>query len=235
MTSRIVALTAVLAVGVAIGAISSLSTPIREFAKSLTSTSTGPMAHVVNKVSATAEHHEDNEVHLSAEQIPAARIETVPAGPGVLAKTISVPGTITPDGDKIARVATKVAGTVAALNKRLGDTVDKGEVIAVVDSREVAEAKSEYLGALATFELQKTLFEREQTLWDRKVSAEQQYLRARNTFAEAKLRLDLARQRLAALDVDEAEMATLASASGLSASAAQHPFTSRRSRNRAAR
>ena len=100
-------------------------------------------------------------------------------------------------------------GTVAELNKRLGDTVAKGEVVAVLDSREVADAKSEYLAALVNFDLQKTLFEREQSLFQKSITAEQQFLRARTTFTEAQLRADLARQKLYALGVNDKEVAGL--------------------------
>ena len=114
---------------------------------------------------------------LSAEQITKAKIELAPAGGGTSTRRINVPGTIAPDADRIGRVAAKVIGTVAELRKRLGDPVAKGEVIAVLESREVADAKSDYLAALVHFDLQKTLFERDQTLWERKIIAEQQFLR----------------------------------------------------------
>ena len=115
-------------------------------------------------------------IKITLEQIGAAKIETEPAGPGVLARRLVVPGTIAPDSNRIARVAAKVIGTVAVLNKRLGDHVAQGEVIAILESREVADAKSEYLAGQVNFQLQKTLFEREQTLFEKKISAEQQFL-----------------------------------------------------------
>ena len=65
-----------------------------------------------------------------------------------------------PSGDHIARVAVRLLGTVAELRKRLGDTVRAGEVVAVIESREVADAKSEYLAARLVFDLQQTLFNR---------------------------------------------------------------------------
>ncbi len=146
---------------------------------------------------------------LSAEQITNAKIELAPAGAGTLTRRITVPGTIAPDADRIGRVAAKVVGTVAELRKRLGDPVAQGEVIAVLESREVADAKSEYLAALVQFELQQTLFERDQTLWERKIIAEQQFLRSRTAFAQAQVRVDTARQKLFALDLGVDEVANL--------------------------
>ena len=155
------------------------------------------------------EHGADGGIKLSSEQISRANIETAPAGKATLIRGVSVPGTVSPDADRIGRVAAKVVGTVAELRKRLGDHVTKGEVIAVLESREVADAKSDYLAAMVHFELQKTLFEREQTLWTAKISAEQQFLRARNAFKEAELRVNVTRQKLSALDLTDAEISAL--------------------------
>jgi membrane fusion protein, heavy metal efflux system len=47
-------------------------------------------------------------------------------------------------------------------------------------------------------------------LWDKRVSAEQQYLQARATFAQAQLRFDLARQKLSSLNLDANELANAA-------------------------
>lgn len=149
-------------------------------------------------------------VKLTDKQVTEQDIQVVAVGSGALSRHIVVPGTIAPDADRIARVPARVVGTVAEMRKRLGDMVKKGEVVAVLDSREVADAKSEYLTASVNFDLQKTNFERQQSLWDKRISAELQYLQSRATFTESQLRFDLARQKLSALGVDGQEVAKLA-------------------------
>ncbi len=151
----------------------------------------------------------DGSIKLSPEQIAASKIEVATVGPGNLRRTVRVPGNITMDSDRIGHVAAKVIGTVIELRKRLGDKVEKGEIVAFLESREVADAKSEFLTAGTNLELQTSLFERERTLWEKKISPEQQFLRAENAFAVSKLRHDLARQKLSALDVDDALIADL--------------------------
>jgi cobalt-zinc-cadmium efflux system membrane fusion protein len=79
--------------------------------------------------------------------------------------------------------------------------------LAVLESRELADAKSEYLAARLTNELQQDLFEREKVLWEKKIESEQQFLRSRNAAAQAKMRNDIARQKLFALGLTEAEIA----------------------------
>lgn len=153
----------------------------------------------------------DGAIKLTAGQIAAAKIETAEAGPGLLTRTLSVPAAIGTDPDKVAKVAAKVAGTVAEMRKKLGDKVALNEVVAIIDSREVADAKSEYLAAAVNYDLQNTLFQREKGLFEKKITAEQLFLKAKTAFAEAKLRLDLSRQKLAALDMSESEIAALSS------------------------
>src|SRR6266550_4598973 len=75
-----------------------------------------------------------------------------------------VPGTIVPQADRIAHVAVKLSSIVAELRKNIGDLVEKNEVLAILESRELADAKSEYLAARLTNEPQQDLFEREVAL-----------------------------------------------------------------------
>jgi cobalt-zinc-cadmium efflux system membrane fusion protein len=151
-------------------------------------------------------------VAMTEERITAAKIGVVPVAAGDLSRRLSVPATVTADRDRIGRVAARVSGTVVELRKGLGDVVQKGEVIAILDSREVADAKSEFTAARVNFELQKTLFDRTQTLRDKQITAEQTFLKAQVAYTEAQLRLDLARQKLFALGVTEPEIAALAKA-----------------------
>ncbi|WP_158810911.1 efflux RND transporter periplasmic adaptor subunit [Beijerinckia sp. L45] len=151
---------------------------------------------------APADNHPDTVVRLSPDQASTQGITTVRVTSGTLSRHLVVPGTIAIDTDRVARVPARVVGTVSAMRKRLGDPVAAGEVVAILDSREVADAKSEYLTASVNFDLQKTLFDRAKTLWDRRVSAEQQFLQVQNTFAETSLRFELARQKLSALGIE---------------------------------
>jgi membrane fusion protein, heavy metal efflux system len=157
-------------------------------------------------------------VYMPPERIEAQGIEVAPVGKGVLARVLNLPGTVTLDPGRVARVPGRVVGTVTKMRKRLGDPVAQGEVAAVLDSREVADAKSEYLTASVAFDLQKTLLERVQTLWAKRIAPEQKYLQARETFLEAELRLGLARQKLSALNLDPAEVVKAVKQEGAAAS-----------------
>lgn len=152
------------------------------------------------------EHSGEGQIKMLPDRIQKSGISIGAAGPGSLNQYLSVPAVVIPDRNRLGRVPAKVVGTVSQLKKQLGDPVAKGEVVAVLESREVADAKSEYIAALVNFDLQRTLYEREQTLWQKKVTAEQRLLKARATQQEAQVRRDLARQKLLALGVHEKEI-----------------------------
>ena len=155
------------------------------------------------------DHGEEGEglVRMSAEQIRDQEIAVAPVQGGILSRHILVPGTVTPDADRIARVPARVVGTVSQMRKRLGDAVAKGDVVAILDSREVADAKSEYLTALVQSDLQKINFERQEKLLASRAVSEAAWQNARAAFQENQLRLDLARQKLSALGLNAAEVA----------------------------
>jgi len=143
---------------------------------------------------------------MSDEQIKLAQIDLVDVGPAAIAKRLVVPGSVVPDADRIAHVSVKLSGTVAELRKNIGEDVARDEVIAVLESREVADAKSEYLAAGLTNDLQQDLSTRDKTLWDSRVGTEQQYLRSRNAAAQTEMRVKIARQKLLALGLGEREI-----------------------------
>jgi cobalt-zinc-cadmium efflux system membrane fusion protein len=145
-------------------------------------------------------------VKLSEDQIGASNIAVSPVRNGIIRQRQSVPGVIAMDSDRVGRIAANVVGIVAELRKKLGDPVQKGEVIAVLESREVADARGEYISALVAYQLQSTLFERDRALWEKQFTPEQQFLKTRSAYTEARVRVDLARQKLLALNVDSREI-----------------------------
>jgi len=168
-----------------------------------------PAVKAKGEAAAEAVDEQQATLKLSGDQIETAGIELAAVQDGTLAHRIIVPGTIVPHADRVARVSVKLSAIVAQLRKKLGDSVAKDEVVAVLESRDVADAKSEYLAARLNSELNKELYARDKELWDRHVIAEQLVLRSRNAAAQARVNLDIARQKLFALGVTEQEIAAL--------------------------
>lgn len=150
-----------------------------------------------------ADEHAEGEIHLSEEQIKAAGINIAPVSGGMLAKEITVPAKITAAADKLAQIVPKASGIVADARKNIGDTVEKGDVMALIESREMAEAIADYLAAKRSEDLARMTFNREKSLWQKKITAEQDFLNAQNAYEESSIRLDLTRQKLQALGHDD--------------------------------
>ncbi len=148
-------------------------------------------------------------IAMDDERIKLAEIELCEAGPASIARRLIVPGTIVPDAGRVSHVSVKLSGTVAELRKNIGDDVVKDEILAVLESREVADAKSEYLAARLSNELQQDLAARDKSLWEGRAVPEQQYIKSRNAAAQTEMRFGIARQKLMALGVMDAEISGL--------------------------
>ena len=148
-------------------------------------------------------------VKLTDAQIDKAGIRAAPAVGGRLTRHLHVPGTIVPSANNTARIAVKTQGIVAELRKSLGDKVAKGEIVALLDSRDIADTKGEYLAARLSADLQKTLYERDKALWDKRISSEQQYLRSQASYQDLKVKEDAARRKLTFLGLSQAEIDAL--------------------------
>lgn len=163
---------------------------------------------VVAKVDAKPPAADQSELPMDDERIKAAEIGLSNAGPGSVAKRLVVPGVIIPDTDRVARVTVKLAGTVSELRKNIGDEVSRGDVLGKIESREVAEARSEYLASRLSDDLQQELTGRDKGLAEGRAIPEQQYIKSRSAAAQSRMRFDIARQKLLALGLDEAEVAS---------------------------
>ena len=75
-------------------------------------------------------------VELPPEAIRNARIRLGAAGPAWVASTMEAPGEVRLDAERLLEVRPRFSGIVRELRKRVGDAVERGEVIAVVQSNE---------------------------------------------------------------------------------------------------
>jgi len=97
------------------------------------------------------EHGASKLVEVSAEAREKAEITIETAGPATLKKTVKLNGKIIPNEERIAHVSPRFPGIVKEVRKRLGDHVQKGEALAVVESNDSLrpyEVKSEIAGTV---------------------------------------------------------------------------------------
>ena len=159
------------------------------------------------------DEHGDQEseqgLRLTPEQRRRFGIVVRPAEPGSLRSEVSLPGEVVFNEDRVVHMVPRVAGIAREVHKTVGDRVRAGEVLAVIESRELADAKSEYLAAKARAALAEKYFAREKGLREKQVSSEQDFLEAEQALAEAGIALRSAEQKLHALGLPEQAVTTL--------------------------
>jgi membrane fusion protein, heavy metal efflux system len=143
----------------------------------------------------------EGRVELSDEAVKHSAIRMETSGPVKMRSVLDLPGEITLNADKLAHIVPRLNGVIREIRKNQGDDVKKGEVIAVLDSRELADAKREYLQTSNQLAFAKKALDREQGLWDKKISSEASFLEAERSHAEARLKQQAARQQLEALGI----------------------------------
>jgi len=147
--------------------------------------------------------HESEEglVRLTAPQIEQAGIKTLAAGAATVATTVQLPGEVRFNEDRTAHVVPRLPGVAESVLAELGQTVKKGQVLAVISSPELAEMRSTLNAARTRLDLTRTTYEREKKLWQDKISAEQDYLQAQQSYQEAQITARNAESKLSALGV----------------------------------
>jgi cobalt-zinc-cadmium efflux system membrane fusion protein len=88
-------------------------------------------------------------VRLEPAVLAAAKIRTLPVTREVLAATIDLPGEIASDPNKTARISALVAGRIESVNFEEGQSVKKGDVLAVIKVPDLAKAKAAYTATAA--------------------------------------------------------------------------------------
>jgi cobalt-zinc-cadmium efflux system membrane fusion protein len=150
-------------------------------------------------------------VRLDEAAIRESGIEIATAGPGKLQVHDTLAGEIAFNSDKLAHIVPRVPGVVREVHKNLGDTVRAGEVLGVLESRDLADAKAAYLAAVARLALAQANFSREESLQQGKITAEKDYLESKQALAEAQIALRSAEQKLHALGLTEEDLQALPS------------------------
>lgn len=148
-------------------------------------------------------------VVLTADEVEEFGIDIRTAGPGTMSLQKSLPGEIRANEDRYAHVTPRVSGVVRSVSANVGSYVRAGEVMAVIESRELADLKAEYLAAVERQELARASFEREERLYKQEITAEADFLEARQANAEAQIRTRSARQKLIALGFSDAYIEAL--------------------------
>ncbi len=109
--------------------------------------------------------HKEN-VQMTENEMEEFGVETGIAAPGKLHTYIELPGEVAINPDRLAHIVPRVPGVVRKVMKTIGDTVRAGEIMAIIESSELGQAKIEYITFRKQLELAQVDLERMQTIHD---------------------------------------------------------------------
>jgi cobalt-zinc-cadmium efflux system membrane fusion protein len=113
--------------------------------------------------------------------------------------TLRATGTVSPDISRSIPVISIATGRVVEIKARLGDVVEKGQLLLRVQSADVAGAYSDYQKAVADEKLTRTQLDRAQLLYDKGAISLNDLQVAQDTDAKAKVDVKTAAEKLRVL------------------------------------
>src|SRR6202167_5098125 len=119
------------------------------------------------------------------------------------APALNVTGVVQPDINRAVPVISVAAGRVVEIKARLGDVVQKGQLLLKVRSNDVSGAYQTYLKAENDERLARLQLERAQTLFDKGAIAKSVLEAAQDAEQDAKVDLDTFAEQLRLLGVDK--------------------------------
>ena len=143
--------------------------------------------------------HKEGHIKLTPEALKNAGLEIHSAAAGEVTVTLSLPGEVSLNQDTVAHVTPRVGGTAREVKKRVGEVVKKGDVLAILESRDLAEAQREFLASKERLGLAEANFARAEQLQIENVSAQKDFLAAKQSLAEARIEHRSAGQKLQAI------------------------------------
>lgn len=127
-----------------------------------------------------------------------AELGIQPVGSGSLDLVLSLPGEVGVNAESLVHMTPRMQGVARQVDKRLGDTVKKGEILAILDSAALADLERDASSAKAKLTLAEATLARLEPLYREKVTTERDYLAAKQSVDEAKIDVRAAGAKLAA-------------------------------------
>ncbi|RKG49614.1 efflux RND transporter periplasmic adaptor subunit [Acinetobacter cumulans] len=158
-----------------------------------------------NNSDAEAEHAEEGELQLTAQQMVEQGIKMATAENGLVENIIQLPGKLAVNTDQQAHISPNFSGHVEQVNVALGQTVQKGQTLAVLSVPELIDQQANLRMAEANLDLARQDYQREQKLWSQGISAKQDFQRAENAYRQAQISVQSTQSRLQALGANSGQ------------------------------
>ena len=152
-----------------------------------------------DKDSSEEGHAEEGEIQLTSQQMVEQGLKVAVASTGLVEKLTTLPGKLVVNTDQQAHISPNFSGYVEQVNVALGQSVQKGQTLAVLILPELIDQQANLRMAQANLDLARKDYQREQQLWSQGISAKQDYQRAENAYRQAQITVQSSQARLNAL------------------------------------
>jgi RND family efflux transporter MFP subunit len=152
----------------------------------------------------TGEHTDDHadEGHRDSQQVQIPKelrdhvLKTEPVVLGTIRDHVTVNGFVEAPADRIVNVSPRVSGKVVKIMVNPGDRVEAGQILALIDSPQLAQAQADYFQAQARVELAMQELERRKRLAELGAFTRRPLEEARKEDAQARSDLEVAEAEL---------------------------------------
>ena len=146
---------------------------------------------------------------VKAPETLAKQLKIMTIGEGQIQESFRLPARVELDQQHVARIGASVTGRIIQTTALLGQDVNKGEQLAMLNSNELAEAQSAFLKTSSQAELRQLIVNRAQRLLDNGVIATANIQERTAALEEAKIDLRTATDHLRALGMSNNELSAL--------------------------
>ena len=130
-------------------------------------------------------HKKDVRVTLAPEALEGQVFETAVATRQSVRRAIHATANIKPNEYKLIHVSPRIEGKAVKVLAELGDLVQPGQTLAVLDSIELGQKKSILRQAYTALSVTKAHYEREKRLFEQKISSEKDFLDAQGAYQQS--------------------------------------------------
>lgn len=154
---------------------------------------------------------EETTVKLEGEALEQAGIKTLPVGNRQMTIVLTTTGEVVSNPDREARISARTAGRVVRVLKSVGDRIESGEPLAILDSVELGQAQADYLEVHSRYRLAEKVLARHRKLFSKDLIAEKEVQAAEIDLEVAQITLEKARNKLELFGLTSARIKALTS------------------------
>lgn len=170
--------------------------------------STGSAAPVSGKT-AESTKVQDVEVTVPAESVDRMHLQFAKVGSGTVNTEVRVPGTVQANAYREVHVTPIAGGVVTQVSAELGQSVKRGQPIAQIFSRDLAEAQTAFVATSAELEAEHKNLQRTQELLRMGATSRKELERVEANHEVHAAHLEEARQKLVLLGLDPTQIERL--------------------------